>query len=332
MIEPEYHLAIIEEADVGKVRAAVTHLANILGFNSISTGEITLAVSEISHNAWRHGKGGEAQIFALKNGRVIRIVITDKGKGIENIDLAMREGFSTIRTSLGIGLEAAQRLMDKFEIESSTDKGTRIVMEKYLPMTTDQIEYGVVSVPDENYNFNGDEYLIKEFDGDKILMGVIDGIGQGYDAYVMSTVIKKFIEKNARLSLESLVYSCDSLLKESELSGGAVLSLALLEPHQVTYLGIGDTHSYLFNGEPKELLNFEGRVGEYQLPSIKAKQFPIKGTTYIILCTDGISTQVADAFLTTQETAQSLANSVFNNFHKDHGDVTVLVSKIKSLA
>lgn len=327
-----YNIPIEEESDVGLLREATSSLAKELGFDTISVGEITLAASEIGQNAFRHGGGGVAEIHSLKNGKVIQIIIRDKGNGIENIDLAMREGFSTIRTSLGIGLEAAQRLVDKFDIQSTIGEGTCIRMEKYLPMTTDRIEYGVVSVPDEQYNFNGDEYIVKEFDGDKVLLAVIDGIGQGYDAYAMSMLIKKFIEKNFALPLEVLIDSCDFLLKESELTGGAAMSLAILEAHQVTYLGIGDTHSYLYNGQKKELPNFEGRVGDYQLPLINAKQFPIEGNTCLVMCTDGISTKVSETDIPLNESAQKIANFVFNHFHKAYGDVTVLSTKLKSLS
>lgn len=333
MKKPEYHIEIKAESDVGLVREAATIIAQESGFDVVEVGEITLAVSEIAQNAWRHGGGGTADVYSLKEGKVLRIIIQDKGKGIENIDLAMREGFSTIRTSLGIGLEAAQRLTDKFKIKSKAGKGTTVVLEKHLPMKTDAIEYGVVSVPDEDYNFNGDEYLIREFDGDKIFLAVIDGIGQGYEAYAMSVLIKNFLSENYELPLDSLVLSCDSLLKNTELSGGAAMSLAVIEPKQITYLGVGDTHCYLFDKEKTHTLqNFEGRVGDYQLPSLTAKQYFLSDNDNVtlVMCTDGIGTQVSQTELNNDASAQNIANAFFNQFHKIHGDVTVLVTKIKS--
>ncbi|MGK0365244.1 MAG: anti-sigma regulatory factor (Ser/Thr protein kinase) [Saprospiraceae bacterium] len=330
MKKPEYHIKINGDGDVGLVREAATIIARESGFDAIEVGEITLAVSEIAQNAWRHAGGGTAEVYSLKNGKVLRIIIKDNGKGIENIELAMREGFSTIRTSLGIGLEAAQRLTDKFEIQSKED-GTTVILEKHLPMRTDRIEYGLVSVPDEDYNFNGDEFLIKEFDGDKIFLAVIDGIGQGYEAYAMSVLIKNFLSENYELPLDSLILSCDSLLKNTELSGGAAMGIALVEPGQLTYLGIGDTHCYLFGkDENKALQNYEGRVGDYQLPSISAKQYPLSEDITIVMCTDGINTKVADTEFDSSMSAQNAANYFFNEFHKTHGDVTVLVTKIKS--
>ncbi|MFK7772640.1 MAG: ATP-binding protein [Saprospiraceae bacterium] len=328
MSKNNFSIPIKQEADVRVVSEATSSLAMEIGFERVACAELALAVSEIAQNAWRHGGGGVFEILTLKNGKILQVNISDYGKGIQNIDLAMREGFSTIRTSLGIGLEAAQRSVDKFVVKSSAE-GTNIIMQKFLPMRTDVIEYGMVSVPDEKYNFNGDEYLIKEFDGDKVLLGVIDGIGQGYKAHAMAMLIKNFVVKNFHLTLDSLILSCDSLLKESEITGGAAMSLAIIEPKQLTYLGVGDTHCYLLNESPIELLNFEGRVGEYLLPKLETKVYEFENTSTFLMCTDGIKSDLLSYELPMNEAPQKMANFIFNHFHRPYGDVTTLVTKYK---
>ena len=328
MNENNFSIPIKLEADVRIVSEAASNVAIEIGFEKVASAELALAVSEIASNAWRHGGGGIFKISTLKNGKIIQIKISDFGKGIQNIDLAMREGFSTIRTSLGIGLEAAQRSVDKFEVKS-TAEGTTIIMQKFLPMRTDVIEYGMISVPDEKYNFKGDEYLIKEFDGDKVLLGVIDGIGQGYKAHAMSTMIKNFVVKNFHLTLDSLILSCDSLLKESEITGGAAMSLAVIEPKRLTYIGIGDTHCYLLNKQSEELTNYEGRVGEYLLPKLETKVYEFSETSTFLMCTDGIKSDLLNYELPLNEAPQKMANFIFNHFHRSYGDVTALVTKYK---
>ena len=328
MSDNSFSIPIQQEADVRVVSETASNLAQEIGFEKIACAELALAVSEIAQNAWRHGGGGVFKITSLKGGKIIQVKISDFGKGIQNIDLAMREGFSTIRTSLGIGLEAAQRSVDKFEVKS-TSEGTTILLEKFLPMRTDVIEYGLVSVPDEKYNFNGDEYLIKEFDGDKVLLGVIDGIGQGYKAHAMSTMVKNFVIKNFHLTLDSLILSCDSLLKESEITGGAAMSLAIIEPKRLTYLGVGDTHCYLLNENPIELSNYDGRVGDYQLPPLHTKVYEFEKTSTFLMCTDGIKSDLLSYELPINEAPQKMANFVFNHFHRPYGDVTALVTKYK---
>jgi len=60
------------------------------------------------------------------------IVARDDGPGIADIELAMRDGYSTGR-SLGVGLPGAKRVMDDFELVSSPGQGTTVTMKKWLP-------------------------------------------------------------------------------------------------------------------------------------------------------------------------------------------------------
>ena len=55
----------------------------------------------------------------------------DEGPGIENVELAMRDGYSTGK-SLGLGLPGARRLMDEFAIETAVGKGTTVRMRKWV--------------------------------------------------------------------------------------------------------------------------------------------------------------------------------------------------------
>jgi serine/threonine-protein kinase RsbT len=59
-------------------------------------------------------------------------VARDKGPGIADIDLAMRDGYSTTST-LGAGLPGVKRLMDDFEINSVVGQGTYIRAVKWVP-------------------------------------------------------------------------------------------------------------------------------------------------------------------------------------------------------
>ena len=65
----------------------------------------------------------------------IQITIQDKGKGIENIDLAMQEGYSTATNEMremgfgaGMGLPNIKRNCDIFKIDSKVGHGTTIVI------------------------------------------------------------------------------------------------------------------------------------------------------------------------------------------------------------
>mgnify|MGYP006140044449 CR=1 FL=1 len=60
----------------------------------------------------------------------IQVVASDSGPGIDNKDLAMRDGYST-KNSLGLGLPGARRLMDDFALDSEVGRGTTVTMKKW---------------------------------------------------------------------------------------------------------------------------------------------------------------------------------------------------------
>jgi len=55
----------------------------------------------------------------------------DKGPGIPDVELAMREGYSS-GNGLGMGLPGVKKLMDEMEIKSKVGKGTKIKIVKWL--------------------------------------------------------------------------------------------------------------------------------------------------------------------------------------------------------
>jgi serine/threonine-protein kinase RsbT len=46
--------------------------------------------------------------------------------------MALREGFSTSATGLGLGLPGARRLVEEFDVTSELGKGTTVVMKKWV--------------------------------------------------------------------------------------------------------------------------------------------------------------------------------------------------------
>ena len=66
----------------------------------------------------------------------IEIVARDEAPGIADVELAMKDGYST-GTGLGLGLPSAKRLMDWFALESAPGAGTTVTMKKWLHARTD---------------------------------------------------------------------------------------------------------------------------------------------------------------------------------------------------
>lgn len=328
-VKPQHIVLLEVEADVSLLTQAVREICIANLFDRVDTEEMVLGCSEIGHNAVRHGLGGKAEIFALKSGKMIRVIISDEGLGIPNIELASRQGYSTVKTSLGLGLESSQRLVDNFAIVSTVGNGTTITLEKYRPLTNDIIDYGLVSIPDDNYNYNGDQYILKEYDGDSVLIGVVDGPGQGYDAYSIAQSCKQFVESNYRKPLAELMTALNTLMKESNDNVGITCSLARITPGYLSYIGLGDTHAYLLldDQEMVRLDNQQGRVGYVR--RVKEGKFNSKFmfSAKVVMCTDGIKS--ISEIVQNQSNMQELANSLFDQNHRVYGDATIIIADYK---
>lgn len=118
---------IREAADIVAVRQLVRARATTLGFSLIDQTKLVTAASELARNALVHGGGGTAQVETLNgDSRTgLRLTFEDHGPGIPDVDLALRDGYTT-GGGLGLGLGGAKRLVNEFEIESRLRTGTRV--------------------------------------------------------------------------------------------------------------------------------------------------------------------------------------------------------------
>ncbi len=320
-------IVLREEYHVEVARETTKTIALEMGFSSMAIGQIALAVSEICQNVIRYGIEGIAQINTRNQDKVLQITIQDQGPGIADLKKYMQDGQSTTNSSIGVGLMAAKRSVDFFNIQSTT-AGTIVVLEKHLPIKETQFEYGIVSLPDQNYTVNGDAFVVKPFDGDKVLLAVIDGLGQGTTAHQMAKAVQQQIVQQYFLPLEQITLNCHELLQQSTFEeGGIAMSLALLTPTHIQYLGVGDTHGYFLNPSLHIPFNTEGKVGGRLLRSLAIRKYTTAEEQYIIICTDGIQSQLDATAINWNQRLQKVAVELFNAYNRPYGDATVLVAK-----
>jgi len=118
--------------DIVLVRQAVRKKAVGLGFGLVDQTKVVTAASELARNTMIHGGGGEMRLQALNDGprRGVKVMFVDKGPGIPDIALAMKDGYTT-RGGLGLGLSGSKRLVNEFDIESQPGKGTTVTIVRW---------------------------------------------------------------------------------------------------------------------------------------------------------------------------------------------------------
>ena len=125
------NVPLVSEGDVVAVRRRVREVASQLGFSLVDQTKVVTAASELARNTLIHGQGGEMRLNQLNGPRLgLRLTFEDKGPGIPDISLALRDGFTT-GSGLGLGLGGAKRLVNEFEIVSRVGEGTKITVTRW---------------------------------------------------------------------------------------------------------------------------------------------------------------------------------------------------------
>jgi serine/threonine-protein kinase RsbT len=124
-------LDIRNSQDVVRVRQRVRSLAIEAGLSLVDQTKIVTAASELARNTLEYGGGGQVQMEVVDGvRRGVRLAFEDEGPGINDIEIALRDGFTT-GDGLGLGLGGAKRLSSEFSIESAVGKGTRVTITRW---------------------------------------------------------------------------------------------------------------------------------------------------------------------------------------------------------
>ncbi len=117
------------QQDLIEARKVVRELARSLGFGLADQTRVATAVSEIVRNVFRFAGEGACIISSNRQSDriTLTVVVEDRGPGINDINAALQDGYSSVRSS-GLGMPAAQRLVHTFKVESKVGRGTRVTM------------------------------------------------------------------------------------------------------------------------------------------------------------------------------------------------------------
>jgi len=121
----------------GQASTDLKRKLKVMGVDPKSLRNINISLYEGEINLAIHAGGGEITVLVYPDR--VEMYLNDNGPGIENIELALTEGYSgasdavrSLGFGAGMGLPNMKKYADEFYIESEVGKGTHIKMIVYL--------------------------------------------------------------------------------------------------------------------------------------------------------------------------------------------------------
>lgn len=129
----ESSVPVASDTEIVNARRQGRSLAEEMGFSPTDATLVATAISELARNIVHYAGSGEI-LLGKVNGKDrpagIAIIARDSGPGISDLQLALRDGYST-SGGLGLGLPGVRRIMDEFDIDSRLGGGTTVTTIKW---------------------------------------------------------------------------------------------------------------------------------------------------------------------------------------------------------
>ncbi|BCF95579.1 TorS-related protein [Paraburkholderia sp. PGU19] len=351
---------IADASSVAFARRGANDAAQKGALNETDLGRVALIVTEAATNILKHAQHGELLVRVLPSNTSgtladgVEIIAIDKGSGMQDVQLAFRDGSSTAG-SPGTGLGAIRRLSEELSVYSQPNLGTvlRVVVRsrgahERAGRAAAGTDIGGVCVPYPGESVCGDAWGI-EADQDGLTITLADGLGHGPDAHVAAAGAVEVARRRAGRSPAALMELAHAALRPTR---GAAVAIARLDlaRSQLVFTGTGNIAASIFNtGKPAligggashnastssesarntwQLTSRNGIVGHTMRDS---QEFEVPWTrdALLILHSDGIGTRwdlAAYPGLHLQP-AVMIAAVLYRDFSRRRDDATVVVVK-----
>jgi anti-sigma regulatory factor (Ser/Thr protein kinase) len=360
-------IQIRSDADLTRAVLHATQVARSSGFSDVEGKTIATAVSELAKNILKYAGAGSVDVVPTSTAdrTGITITVSDRGPGIENIEEALQDHFSSGGT-LGLGLPGVKRMAHEFEISSVPGDGTKVVVQFFTDGSSRPRAFGAAETvqrspgsrvssptarrgwggilrsqdedprvetaffirPARGERVSGDEVLL-ERRGDLVLIGVVDGLGHGKPAHSAATEAKKYLRAHwTDDPVENLQLLDDHLATTI----GAAVGVGVLniEERTLRYAAIGNTVLRLVGGATGRVSSVEGTVGANT--QRRAREHRIRlGERETLLCySDGMSDrfEVDDYPQMLYDKLTTVVASLVDRWGKAYDDVSCVALRI----
>jgi serine/threonine-protein kinase RsbT len=129
--ETEYSISGRDFSNAGRVSTAIKNTLKSLGVPATVVRRVAIITYEAEMNIVMYAHRGRMKLKV--DPRTVTLDAEDEGPGIENVSLAMQEGYSTATAEMremgfgaGMGLPNMMRNADVFNVSSEVGRGTRV--------------------------------------------------------------------------------------------------------------------------------------------------------------------------------------------------------------
>jgi anti-sigma regulatory factor (Ser/Thr protein kinase) len=132
-LERRFTIKFNDFAKAGEVSIEVQGLLKGIGFDPAFVRRVAVCAYESEMNVVMHG--GDGIVLLTIEPEQVTLDVEDEGPGIDNVELALQEGYSTATLEhremgfgAGMGLPNIKKNADSLEVQSKAGKGTRVKM------------------------------------------------------------------------------------------------------------------------------------------------------------------------------------------------------------
>ena len=133
LLERRFNIKANDFVKAGEVSIGVQGILKDIGFDSALIRRVSICAYEAEMNVVMHGGDGEMTLM-IEPGQVF-LICRDQGEGIEDVELALKPGFSTAKPEhqemgfgAGMGLPNIKKNSSVLYVETEKGKGTRLTM------------------------------------------------------------------------------------------------------------------------------------------------------------------------------------------------------------
>ena len=347
-------ISIRNDSDVARAVVMTTLTAQKAGLDAMQVNAVSTATSELARNIVKYAGAGNLTVSRVDDDGIagVRVVASDRGPGIDDVESAVRDHFSTGGT-LGLGLPGVKRLMDEVEIDSAVGRGTKVTATLWVrgrkrfrrttnrPPVPFRLQHastvklesnpngagGVVATarirPHRSERVSGDATALRWIDG-RVLVALVDGLGHGPTAAAIAELAKSALDSTQETDVLVIMKEVHEALRPTD---GAAVAIAVVDPEQRCYetAAVGNVRVRIVGDSDRRLDWTDGTVGtEYRTPHVK---HGLLGDATLLLYSDGIADrfEARDYPGIRSDSPSTAARIIMERFGKNHDDASCVV-------